>query len=342
MYTDTALVFEQGKSYQAVIVGDNYRVGLSPDVSVYVPIYSFTQTSSECVQEVAVEVLTSGIENQQRASVQLAYKIDFSHWSGWLVALSLASILGFTGISLFMSGGKIKDLLVMVLFVGGIALFTKVSDAPPWAYFMIYMIGYIAAVNFGNKSELQEQRDSFEAGNQLRLPESMKTLFDSLSRGLGIVGGYDWTQSGVYSALMLAVGALFVSASPLVKALDSQLMAIGVNALFALFSFAMEAWRRGLPGDWVAFGFGLLGLIDFGIYYSAFGANPPNVLDFSPTALSVVGWATTFIIVAIINFVVQATSERTELQRDRMSDGMLFYSAMKLVAVLGYIFMFLM
>lgn len=339
---ETALVFEQGKSYQAIIVGENYRVGLGTDISVYAPVYSFTQTSSECVQEVAVQVLTSGIESQQRASVQLAYKIDFSHWSGWLVTLSLLSILGFTGISMFMSGGKIKDFLSMIFHVASGAVIVSVSNMPPWAFLLFYLHDYHAAVNFGNKSELQEQRDSFEAGNQLRLPESMKSLFESLSRGFGIAGGYDWTYSASYSALMLFVGAVAASASSLVRAFDDQMMAIGIGALFVVFSFAMEAWRRGLVGDWVAFGVGFLGLLDFGIYYSAFGPNPVSISEFSPTAVAVLGWTATFIIVAIINFIMQAASERTELQRDRLADGMLFYLAMKLVAILGYIFYFLM
>ncbi len=343
LYQNPAFVFEQGKSYQAIIVGDNYRVGLSPDISVYAPVFSFTQTGSECVQELAVEVLTRGIESQQNATVQLAYKIDFSHWSGLLVTLSLLGILGFTGITLFMSGGKFKEMFSMLIHVISIAAVTSVADMPPWAFFVLYfLIGYHASVNFGNKSELQEQKDSFEAGNQLKLPESMKSLFESLSRGLGLVGGYDWSQSAIYSALMMFVGAVYPSASPLVRAFDSQMIAIVLGGLFVLFSFAMEAWRRGLVGDWVAFGLGFIGLLDFGIYFSAFGSNPPSILDLPPTGLAILGWAATFIVALLLNLWSQAASERTELQRDRLSDGMLFCSAMKLVAVLMYVFMFLM
>jgi hypothetical protein len=341
-YVNSALAFEQGKSYQAIIAGENYRVGLAPDVSVFAPVSSFTQTGSECVQELAVEVLTRGIENQQRASVQLAYKIDFSHWSGLLVVLSLISILGFTAITLFMSGGKIKDFVLMVVAVGGTGFFVSKSDWEPLIFFLFYFFMYILSVALGSKSELQEQSDSFNAGNQLRLPQSMETLFKSLSRGWGIVGGYDWSQSAIYSALMMFIGAVYPSASPLVRAFDSQIMAIGIGGLFVVFSCAMEAWRRGLLGDWIAFALGFIGLLDFGIYYSAFGSNPPNIFDFSPAAVAVLGWTATFIIAVLANFGAQATSERTELQRDRMADGMLFFSAMKLVAVLGYIFYYLM
>ena len=341
-YVNSALAFEQGKSYQAIIAGENYRVGLAPDVSVFAPVSSFTQTGSECVQELAVEVLTRGIENQQRASVQLAYKIDFSHWSGLLVVLSLISILGFTAITLFMSGGKIKDFVLMVVLVGGTGYFVSKSDWEPSIFFLFYFFMYILSVALGSKSELQEQSDSFNAGNQLRLPQSMETLFKSLSRGWGIVGGYDWSQSAIYSALMMFIGAVYPSASPLVRAFDSQIMAIGIGGLFVVFSCAMEAWRRGLLGDWIAFALGFIGLLDFGIYYSAFGSNPPNIFDFSPAAVAVLGWTATFIIAVLANFGAQATSERTELQRDRMADGMLFFSSMKLVAVLSYIFYYLM
>jgi hypothetical protein len=122
----------------------------------------------------------------------------------------------------------------------------------------------------------------------------------------------------------------------------SQLAAITIQALLVAFFFGFESYRRGLPEDWMAYGLGFVGLLDFPLLMWFFGNNPPEWLGMPPIAHAIIVPLVLFIGVYILNTFLQGRGERQELLRDRLSDSMLFFSAMKLVAVLTYIFMFLL
>ena len=94
--------------------------------------------------------------------------------------------------------------------------------------------------------------------------------------------------------------------------------------------------------DWKSYWLGFVGLVDFLILIWLFGNNPPTFQSLSSAALAVIISLVMFVIVFGFNFWFQSEGERMEIARDRMADGMLFYSCMKLVAILSYILLFIM
>lgn len=344
---DGDIVLETTQSYLAIKYGGDFIVAVSQSStklmssSLFIP-----NTVTNCVSVQSAKVLTdAAVDLSKNTSVmQLAYRIDTSHWSGWLVIATMIALVGAALLSLFMTGSKLINIIFFTFAVFTVMFDSATTITAKWPgihYFLVFLGGYVFCVMAGGKEELQEQKESFDAGNQLKLPEAMKSLFESLSRMFGIAGRFDWTYSGIYATIIAAAGAIVLEASPLFRVFENRLTALLVAAFFIVLSFMMEAWRRGLPGDWWTFAVGFVGLFDFGVYYMAFNTGI-RISDFSSNAIAIFGWLITLVAILGVDFGIQAYNSRTELQRDRLADGALFGSAMKLIAVLGYIFVFVM
>lgn len=337
-----APVFDGTTTYDAVLDAGYYVVAVSPGRYVYARVTDFVENPSiVCVDPAGITFLTDAI-NSGNTKMEVTYKLNFSHWSGWLVSFAMFCVAGFALISLFMSGDDKSDLVGYFIFIVAIAYHTHSSTATGLSYFVLYIGGVtVATILFGSKSELKQLNEQFQAGGQFKIPDATRPIFDSLSRGFGITGGYDWSKNALTHAIFIFIGAVSVSASPLYRAFGNHIWAIGIGGLLVVLSFAMEAYRRGAWGDWASFILGLFGLLDLAVYIVMFGNNPPTISQLGPIALAVIIPLAILFIAFGINFVLQSTSERNELARDRMADGMLMFSAMKLVAILLYIYMFL-
>lgn len=336
-------VFEMAKVYTAIKLGQNYLVVIGSDVSVYLPIGAFVENpSTECAEVISTGSLLDDAQKATTPDVQMAYRINFSHWSGWLVTLALLAVFSFAFISMFLSGNDRFDGLLFILAVVLTMFVSLKASGDKWVFLALFVGSLLWAIQAGSKSELRQMNEQFMSQGQFKVPDSVRPLFESLTRGWGIIGGYDWTTAGLYGIVIVFGGAIDLNASPLFHIFGDQLTAVLVGGLVIAACFAMEAARRGMVEDWASFFVGITGLVDYLVFVWLFGNNPPQVTAMTPTALAVVIPLGLFILIFGINFLLQARGERMELVRDRMSDGMLFYSSMKLVAVLAYVFMFLM
>lgn len=337
-----APVFDGATAYDAVLESGYYVVAVAPGHYVYARVTDFVENPTiVCVDPAGMTFLTDAI-NSNTTKVEVTYKLNFSHWSGWLVIFAMFCVAGFALISLFMSGDDKSDLVGYFIFIIAIAYHTHSSTATGISYFVLYVGAVtIATILFGSKSELKQLNEQFQAGGQFKIPDATRPIFDSLSRGFGIVGGYDWSKTALTHAIFVFIGAISLNSSPLYRAFGDHIWAIAIGGLFIVLSFAMEAYRRGAWGDWAAFGLGLFGLADLPIFILMFGDNAPRLSQLGPIALAVIVPLIILFIAFVFNFVLQSSSERNELARDRMADGMLMFSTMKLVAILLYIYMYL-
>jgi len=292
-----------------------------------------------------------------KANQGSTYHLNLSHWSTWLVFICLASLFAFAVISLTQTGNKRPDIVLFIFqvlgFMGGMKLISYVLSfltADVMKFVLLAMLGafalfFLVVVSFsissGSKSESNQLADQLKYDSSFKPSMSIMDIFASLARGGGIIGSFDWTTAGMYVTALLFGGAIDPTVSPLLIVLNSPKLAILIQGALVVLFFWLEAYRRAAREDWKAFGVGIAGLIDFPVLFFIFSDAFPKIADFGPVAMAVLIPVGLLAGALFLNVYWQGKGDRKELYRDRMSDSMFLYSAMKLVAVLEFVLFFI-
>ncbi len=348
---------DSSKSYYAIKSGSNYIVATDINAAVYMSASSFFDNpASECIGLSVSGVLSDKVQKTGTPSVELAYHLNVKSWSGWMVIIAMFATFCFSLISLSLTGNNLWDVFVFLIPTTAVVFLSKtisiivanltIDSAEKLsvrifgAFALLFIVQFVWSVGAGSKSETRQFSEEFAAGSQFKVPDSFKPVFESLSRGWGLIGGFDWTMAIISLATLMVVGALDLTASPAYMMFRSQVASIVFQALLIIALCGFETARRGDKYDWWSFGCGFIGFLDFPLLMVLFGSNPISISGMAPTALAIIFSLVFFVIVFGANFYFQTKGERMELMRDRMADGMLFYSALKLSAILLYIFLF--
>jgi hypothetical protein len=131
------------------------------------------------------------------------------------VTLALIAVFSFAFISMFLSGNDRFDGLLFIVSVCFTMYISLNASGDALLFVAIYVGSLLWAIQAGSKSELRQMNEQFVAQGQFKVPDSVRPLFESLSRGWGIIGGYDWTTAGLYAIVIVFGGAVDLNASPL-------------------------------------------------------------------------------------------------------------------------------
>jgi hypothetical protein len=212
----------------------------------------------------------------------------------------------------------------MELLIVGIILFAALSLAAfvvPAGYGWLYTLGLIACVALGSRGELSQLKASMRRTSAPgQVSHEVSQTLDSTRRGLGLIGGVDWSPPAWWAGANMALGLLQPAMSPLFVLLGTNMAVIVLFAQIVLF-MGMEAYRRGEKGDWGAYFAGFLGLLYIPVFLFVADVMWMYVI-------CLVGALVVAVILMIIGF-----SDREEVNRDRLPDSLFQLGCVVLTAL---------
>lgn len=347
--------------YVAIRSGSNYILALDANTPITMPVEKFSGDSEVvCSSTISMQILIDADKSNE--VTQLVYKFNLSHWSSWFVLIAAMATIGFSLISLSMTGNNFVDIVPFLvatsLSLAGIGIASyfsyllalpqvlevlppdvlmKLAILIPSGYFVFYFGPILWAVCSGSKSEIRQLNAQFQSQGTLKVPDSVETVFSSLARGKGLIGGFDWSMAAQLATVLMVAGVLSYMFAPIYHLFGNRLLALFFEAGLIAFFYLMENLRRGSADGMITWWMGFLGLLDPLIIYVIVDIGIFTKDLNSAVFLSLAISALLFAGILIANVAYQAKGERQELMRDMLGDNMAFYSAMKLVGIFAYI-----
>lgn len=347
--------------YVAIRSGVNFVLARDANTPIVLPVDKFaTEFEVICSSTVSMQMLIDADKSGE--ITQLVYKFNLSHWSSWFVLIAAIATIGFALLSLTMTGNNFVDIIpflaAIVISIAGVGItgylssivslpqvltvlpaeaLMKLALVVPAGYLVSYFGPVLWAVCSGSKSEIRQLNAQFESQGTLKVPDSVETVFLSLSRGKGLIGGFDWSMGAQVTTVLMVIGVLSYLFAPIYHLLGNRLWALFFEgALIATF-YLLENIRRGSKRGIYTWWAGFAGLLDPIIIYAIVNLGVFG-LDLEGSVIaSLLGSVLVFVGVLVFNIYHQSKEERQELMRDMLGDNMAFYSAMKLVGIFAFI-----